>query len=606
MEANLFESGSIEGGEGPAISHRRWWFLYTVATAVLVILLGRSFYLQVLHGSEFRVTAEGNRITAVPIPAPRGIMYDTNGIQLVENIASADVVLNPAGLPREENEAILIERLPALLPVTADEVRNAINQARSTARSVRLVAALDHDTLIALEREQDQLPGVEPVSSLVRRYFHGSDVASVLGYTSPVTAEELKDRPELRPTDITGKTGLESWYDEQLHGQHGVQYEEVDAAGRTQKQIDRQEPIAGADLDLTLDVELQQYITELLREGEHEAGAVVALDPRSGAVRALVSYPSYDGNAFSQPALRKEAAAAILDERQLLFNRAVSGTYPPGSTIKPFIAAGALAENIITPGTTYQSTGGLSIGIWNFPDWKAGGHGTTNVTKAIAESVNTFFYLITGGDETRTGLGVKRTTNYLAKFGWGAPTGIDIPSEADGFLPSPEWKEEVKEERWYIGDTYHLAIGQGDVLATPLQLAVSTAAVANSGTVYEPFVVRALTWPEKDPKEQSTTGHRTTIPAADIATVRQGMRETVTAGSGRSLSLLATPVAGKTGTSQISGTDKTHAWFTSFGPYVEPELVVTVLVERGGAGDKVAAPIARDIWQWWGDNRTGS
>jgi penicillin-binding protein 2 len=323
-------------------------------------------------------------------------------------------------------------------------------------------------------------------------------------------------------------------------------------------------------------------------------------------VRALVSYPSYDGNSFSQPALRTQAAEAILDERQLLFNRAVSGTYPPGSTIKPFIAAGALAEDIITPGTTYQSTGGLSIGIWNFPDWKAGGHGTTNVTKAIAESVNTFFYLITGGDETRTGLGVKRTTNYLAKFGWGEPTGIDIPSEAAGFLPSPEWKEEVKDEHWYIGDTYHLAIGQGDVLVTPIQLAVSTASVANGGTVHEPFLVRALTWPDKDPKDRPTTARHTTVPAADIATVRAGMRETVTAGSGRSLSLLATPVAGKTGTSQISGTDETHAWFTSFGPYAEPELVVTVLVERGGAGDKVAAPIARDIWQWWGDNRAGS
>jgi len=606
MEANLFDSGSIEGVRSPTHAGRRWWFLYSTAAIVLVVLFGRSFYLQVMHGSDFRVTAEGNRITAVPIPAPRGILYDTNGVQLVENIASSDVIINPAHLPREENESILIERLPDLLPVTTDEVRATITQARTTARSVRLTAALDHDTLIALEREQELLPGVESVSSLVRRYFHGSDITPVIGYTSPVTADELSERPELRPTDITGKAGLEASYDEQLHGQPGIQYEEVDATGKTQKQIDRQEPVAGADLGLTLDIELQTFIAELLREQEHESGAVIALDPRSGAVRALVSFPSYDGNIFSQPALRQQAAEIITDPRQLLFNRAVAGTYPPGSTIKPFIAAAALAEDIITPATTFQSTGGLSIGIWNFPDWKAGGHGATDVYKAIAESVNTFFYLITGGDETSTGLGVKRTTDYLAGFGWGSPTGIDLPSETSGFLPSPEWKESVKEENWYIGDTYHLAIGQGDVLATPLQVAVSTAAIANHGTVHQPFLVRSLTQPDKDLREQESTNRKVDIQQGDIDTIRTAMRETVVSGSGRSLLELPVAVAGKTGTAQISGTEDTHAWFTSFGPFEEPELVLTVLVERGGAGDKVGAPLARDIWKWWGEHRVST
>ena len=603
-QTNLFEAGSLEGTADIAGTQRRWWFLYAMAVGVIVVLLGRSYYLQVMRGSEFRVTAEGNRVTAVPIPAPRGILYDTNGVQLVENIASTDVVLNPAQLPREENESVLIERLPKLLPVTADEVRGALTQARRTQRSVRLVAALEHETLIELERELEQLPGVEPTSSLVRHYFHGSHVAPVLGYTSPVTAEELIERDDLRPTDITGKTGLEAVYDQALHGRHGVQYEEVDAGGQTQKQIDRREPIAGADLSLTLDIELQEFVYTLLEEEEAQAASVVALDPRSGAIRALVSFPSYDGNTFSQPALSDQVSAIISDERQLLFNRAVAGTFPPGSTIKPFIAAGALADNVITPNTTFLSTGGLSIGIWNFPDWKAGGHGTTDVKKAIAESVNTFFYLITGGDETQSGLGVDRTTEHLREFGWGNPTGIDLPSEASGFLPSPEWKESVKEERWYIGDTYHLAIGQGDVLATPLQIASSTAAVANGGTAYQPFVVRSLTWPEKEAEEQPTSGRKVSIPASHIETVRQGMRQTVTEGSGRSLSFLPIPLAGKTGTAQVSGTEETHAWFTSFGPYDEPELVITVLIERGGAGDRVAAPIARKMWEWWQENRT--
>jgi penicillin-binding protein 2 len=591
----------------------RYYAIYGLWIIILGILAGRSFYLQVMHGAAFRSTAEGNRVAARLLTAPRGIIYDVHGQQLVENVASTDVVLDPAQVPRGENESVLIEQLPQLVPgVSATDVQEALQRTRESQRPVRLATALDHDTVLAIERKSGELPGVQLVSSLVRRYRDGRVTAPFLGYTGYVAADDLESRGYLASTDIIGKTGIEQAYDEPLHGKHGVSYEEINAAGATQKHIREELPLPGRDLHLSLDIELQQFITDLLTRTEDEraqkglpavSGAVVALDPRTGGVRALVSYPSYDANVFSQPKLGDQTAGVINDPRQLLFNRAVAGMYPPGSTIKPFIAAGALAENIISGDTTFLSTGGLQVGPWNFPDWKAGGHGVTDVKKALAESVNTFFYLITGGDADHLGLGVERTRTYLAGFGWGEATAIDVPNEAPGFLPTEAWKLKAKGEPWYIGDTYHLAIGQGDVLVTPLQIAVSTAAVANGGFVHQPSLVQATAVGEEEPEPVERSTQRVAVPAEDLAIVREGMRDVVTKGSGRSLSSLPLALAGKTGTAQVGTGDDTHAWFTSWGPYESPELVVTILLERGGAGDKDAVPLAKEIWQWWSEHR---
>ncbi|MDP3997211.1 MAG: penicillin-binding protein 2 [Candidatus Andersenbacteria bacterium] len=590
----------------------RFVFLYLLLAAVMAVMLGRSFWLQVWRGSKFMAQAEGNRVSEEMIPAPRGIIYDANGKQLVENIASTDLVLDPTGLVSEDAESMLMENLPKLVPVTAEQIRDDIAKAKSTRRMVRVYEALDHDATLAVEQEQAHLPGAMLASTLVRKYQQGQEIGHITGYTSPVSADELEKRPELRPVDITGKSGIEKFYDQQLRGQTGVAYVEVNANGKPQKQLDKRDPTAGADIHLTVDTDLQNYIYSLLEDKSQQKqkdgqaqllGAVVAMDPRSGAVRAMVSFPGYDPNIFSQPNLTDQTINIIKDERRPLFNRAADGTYPPGSTIKPVLAAAALNDGIITPQTTFLSTGGLTIGQWNFPDWKAGGHGITNVSKALAESVNTFFYLITGGDETREGLGVERATKYLEDFGWGEPTGIDLPSEASGFLPSPEWKEEAKGEQWYIGDTYHLAIGQGDVLATPLQITAGIAAIANGGVWHRPFLVRDISPPEGEPILTKSYSKKTSVNAASIRVVRNGMREVILSGSARSLSDLPIALAGKTGTAQIGGSDETHAWFTSFGPYDSPDLVVTVLVERGGGGDVEAVPIARNVWQWWNENK---
>lgn len=577
---------------------QRFGILLLLLLAGIAVLWGRSFYLQVMHGRTYRAAAEENRVTPQLLPAPRGIIYDAEGRQLVENISSTDLILDPTLLPSREDEGYLLENLPALVPsLPIDDVRAALDRTRSIQRPVLLVKALEHETVLAIEQVQESIQGARLVSSLVRKYPYGPAGAHVLGYTSPVTPEELAQDSDLTPTDTTGKSGVEGVYDTRLRGTHGVAYTEVNASGRPLLDLGKQDPQPGEDLRLTLDIELQKYIMSVFADRDAEAqatghqnlsGAAVVMDPDTGAVLGLVSYPSFDPNAFSQPAQRTRTTSMFTDERQPLFNRATEGTYPSGSTIKPFLAAGGLQEGVITANTTVLSTGGITVGPWHFADWKAGGHGTTDVRKAIAESVNTFFYLLSGGDESRRGLGVVKIGEYLKDFGWASPTGVDLPSEAAGFIPTPEWKEATFHERWYIGDTYHLGIGQGSVLVTPLQIANATAAIANGQYLYTPHFIQM-----NKPKRRLIG-----IDRSNITVVQEGMRQTVISGSARSLNNLSLPLAGKTGTAQIGGSENTHAWFTSFGPYEKPAFVVTVLLEEGGAGDEAAVPIARDIWQW--------
>lgn len=598
--SELIEQPGSRTGQG----QRRFYILSTVLCIIMVAIVGRSAYLQILQGGTFRALAEHNRLESTLIPAPRGIIYDMHHTPLVENISSTDIVITPSELPLREHEGGIIDRLATILTNTPpEEIQSAITKARATRQNTLLSKAIDHTTVLEIEKSERELPGVHLASSLVRKYPHAESLAHVLGYTSPVTAEELLGDTTLAVTDTTGKQGIEKTYDTSLRGQHGFTSTEVNASGNRKTDIGTKAAIPGEDVTLTIHADLQKFVYGLFSETNEKRkalrkdpirGVAIVLDSNSGSVRSLVSYPSYDSNAFSQPSLRSQTAKIFQEPGNPLFNRATDGTYPSGSTIKPFLAAAALQEGIITPQTTIRSTGGIQVGPWSFADWKAGGHGITDVRKALAESVNTFFYMVAGGlpagqaglDGT-TGLGVEKATAYLHTFGWGSKTGIDLPSEASGFLPSPQWKLRATGQPWYIGDTYHLGIGQGDVLATPLQVASATGAIAQGEYVYQPHLI-----------EGSITKHKISIRPEYIRVVQEGMRQAVLSGSARSLSTLSIPIAGKTGTAQIGGTEKTHAWFTSFGPYENPEYVVTILLEEGGAGDVDAVPLAKEIWQW--------
>ena len=584
-----------------------------VITMCLAVFLGKAFYLQVFQGDHYREIAENNRLRTEITPAVRGVIYDNEGVQLVHNSPAFTLVVTPSELPDDKNErAYILEKTHELTGVSPTTIDLTIaNQPDAYYEAIPIDTPLEYENALSIYLEENDLPGISVELLTVRQYEQTplKSISHVLGYTGFISPEEYAEKRTegYRRTDKLGKQGIESTHEELLRGVSGTRSSEVDALGREVLLIRKQESIPGANINLALDYELTTIIETRLESymktyGQHKA-SVVVLDPRDGGIRALVSIPGYNGNSFAKGISQTEYDELLEDPFDPLFPRATSGEFPPGSTIKPVVAAIALEDGLINQSSSFLSTGGVRISEWFFPDWKAGGHGVTDVRKAIAESVNTFFYIIGGGLGDIQGLGIEKITKEAQRFGLGSETGIDLPQEADGFLPSKSWKQEVKEERWYIGDTYHAAIGQGDVLVTPIQTAVMTSVFANGGSLFEPHIIDSF---EKDGETvdfEPVIRSEQVMNKEHLQVVREGMRQAVKSGSAQYLQTLPEAVAGKTGTAQAGGDRQNHSWFTSFGPYNDPEIVVTVLVEEAGEGSAVAAPIARDIYAWWFANR---
>src|SRR3989339_152736 len=431
-------------------------------------------------------------------------------------------------------------------------------------------------------------------------------LSHILGYTGKINEKELeKFGEEYLQIDYIGKMGLEYFWENELKGRGGKKRIEVDALGKEKKILGQVDEADGNNLVLSLDINQQIKLEEILRDYLKKLkltkAVAIVINPNNGEILAMVSLPSYNNNLFAHGISQDEYTELINNPDHPLFNRSISGDYPSGSTFKIIMSAAALEEGVINEKTTFMSYGGIQIGQWFFPDWRAGGHGRTDVRNAIANSVNTFFYYIGGGNDDFSGLGVDRIVEYGKLFGLGTQSGIDLAGEVSGFLPTRKWKEEVKGEKWYIGDTYHLSIGQGDLLVTPLQVAMYTSVFANGGALYRPHFVKEIL--SSDDKLISETENIPTrkdfIKKYNIDIVRQGMRRAVTSGSAIRLSLLPFESAGKTGTAQWSSQKENHAWFTGFAPYDNPEVVITVLVEEGGEGSAVAVPIASDFLKWY-------
>lgn len=570
-------------------------------------VLLRLVILQLWYGNEYRAYADGNRITTTVTAAPRGVMSDRFGTPLVRNTPATSIwyTAPTTALPSDEYDAF-IQRLTSLIPVSG-EVQDSLLHAKPGAR-ILITERVTHEQAIRLAAQQDLLPGIALVNDGIRTVL-GTPTTwpHVLGYVGRMSETELTERLDdadspYQAHDFIGKTALELQYEQILRGIPQIVKTEVDARGRELSVISKRDATPGENLVLSVDADLQEFVATRLSSAVRTArgfgGTVIVLDPHTGAVLTLVNAPGFDVNAFAGGD-RDIVRAVLNDPHHPLFNRALAGQYPTGSTIKPIIAAAALKEGIITSGTRILSTGGLRIGDWYFPDWRTGGHGLVDLRQALADSVNTYFYIIGGGYENQEGLGVTRITDYARAYGLGVPTGIDLPGEAAGFLPSPGWKEEVKGERWYVGDTYHLAIGQGDILATPLQVAVFTSVFANGGTVVRPHL---LLHPEGDIAVRNLIAEGVTTETI-LHDIRAGLRQTVLTGSARSLYSLPISSAGKTGTAQVGGDQEPHAWFTGYAPAERPEIVVTVLIENGGEGSTTAVPVARDIFEWWWMNR---
>lgn len=601
---------------GINFSEKKFWLLKLFIILFFCIIAGRLFYLQIIKGEYYLEQAQNNREKKIPIVAERGQIYDRNGRQLTQNIPNFSLAIMPYRLPRKKEELkVIIDRLAEITNKSKEEIEKIIIDFSSYGyESIVISENLDYETALSIQIAAADLPGIHIQRGSKRLYNLDKNlmsIAHVLGYESKINKEELNQlyKQGYLPSDYIGKIGIEKSYENILRGTYGVTRLEINAFGKEQYIYSQTPPVPGNHIKLTIDIDIQNKLEEILSktlaELNKKRASGIVMDPNNGEILALVSLPAFDNNDFSGGIDVAKYNSYLENKDKPLFNRAISGTYPSGSTIKPVIAAAALQEGMITPKTYFLSTGGINVESWFFPDWLAGGHGVTDVRKSLAWSVNTFYYYIGGGYKNFTGLGVEKIVEYLKLFGLANQLGIDLPYENKGFLPDKKWKEETKKEKWYIGDTYNISIGQGDVLVTPLQIAELTSVVANRGTMYKPHVVKAIidVLARKERETEFSIIRENIVAKENLQTVALGMKDCVDYGSCRRLLSLPMQTAGKTGTAQWSSNKNPHAWFTVFAPFSKPQIVLTILIEEGESGSGAAASAAEKFLGWWWTNK---
>lgn len=598
-------------------------WVWALLIFVFAILAGRIFYLQVVQGKNFRTLSDSNRIRNQPLLAPRGLIEDRSGEILAENSASFNLVAIPFDLPKD-GLAAEVHTLAQTFTLNEQDVSDKLkNIDRNSVDPVEIHQDLTQQQSILFQTQASQFLGFSVQQIPIRQYLDGPVFSHVLGYTGLVGPNDLAsvNKANYESVDFLGKSGVEASYEKYLHGVNGQNMIEVDATGKLQSVLGENDPVAGATLVLNIDKGLQERLYKDLSTVKSPKAAAVAMNPQNGQVLALVSLPSFDNNLFAQGISQKDYQALLDDKNLPLFDRAVAGTYPPGSTSKLMSATAGLSDGVITPTTVIVDNGVITVpnqfgnGVsYQFHGWKPGGLGPMTVRSAIALSSDIFFYEVAGGSPngSQPGLGAQRLADFFRKFNLGKVLRIDVPGEKPGLVPDPAWKMKFFNNdpllgKWYLGDTYHLGIGQGDLLVTPLQVAEWTSVIANGGTGFVPEVgSKVLDNSGKTVWQNKPQVLFSNIASPDIIkVVQEGMRQTVTGGTAKPLNTLPITSAGKTGTSQFDGSDpsRTHAWFTAYAPYENPQIVITVLVEAGGEGNAVAEPVVKDALQWWADNR---
>ena len=599
--------------------------LWVLLSAVFILLSGRIFFLQIIRGADFRALSDSNRVRSQTILAPRGLILDRTNQTLAQNTASFNLVAVPFDLPK--NQSDLETEIAKAATTFSFDGSSLLAQLKAVNSNSLLPIAvkqnISHDQAILFETRANEFLGLSVQQIPIRQYINAPEFSHVLGYAGLVSQEDLThlDAQKYDTVDYTGKTGIEAGYENFLHGINGQNLVEVDATGKLLDILGENSPTPGNSLQLNIDKGLQEEIYKELSGGKNPKAAAVAVNPKTGQILALVSLPGFDNNLFAAGISQKDYSALLSDKNLPLFNRAIAGTYPPGSTVKPMVGLAGLQEKIITPATVINDRGSLVIPNqfdpsikYTFYGWTHTGLGLVNIYEAIAQSDDIYFYTVAGGypnSPVPAGLGAEKLAAYYKKFNLGSLSGIDIPGEKPGLVPTPEWKAEYYKSdpilsKWYLGDTYHIGIGQGDLLVTPLQVAEWTAIIANSGIGMQPQILNKVTNQNGGTVYQSQPKILVNkfLDDANLKVIQNAMRDTVTVGSGRGLANLPVEAAGKSGTSQFDGSDpsRTHAWFTAYAPFGDPQIVVTVLVEAGGEGHATAEPVVRDAILYWAKN----
>ncbi|OOS22731.1 penicillin-binding protein 2 [Moraxella lincolnii] len=573
----------------------------------LGVLVARYGFLQVYAHDKYVTAADNNRIKLISAPPSRGYIYDRNGHILADNKPVFTAMISPDEV---SNPSKTLNLLAPIFDLTEEDIQDILLRvADSKNDPVTIKIDLNPTQVAQFSERKPFFRGVNIQSKLTRVYPYGDLFAHVIGYVGRINDKESKeiDKRLYAGTDLIGKLGIENYYETLLLGQPGYKSVETNAHGDVLRELDTKPPVAGNDIHLSLDYGLQKIASDQLNG---RRGAIVAIDPRNGDVLAFVSNPSYDPNPFVSGISFNEYGMLKDDEDQPLYNRALQGMYPPGSTIKPFESMGILHHGIMGWHDTIWDPGYFTLpgDSHRFRDWKKGGHGTVNMTKSIVESVDTYYY------KASYQMGIQKLHDWMIRFGFGADTGIDLVNEKSGVMPSPKWKKDTYNKDWLPGETISVSIGQGYFLATPLQIANATAMVAAKGQHITPHLLK------------SSTGAQTVTPISkpdgridfngtteDWLRMQSAMEETVKRGTAKGIYTPQYRIAGKTGTAQVKSIaqgksynknelDKRHwdhAWFNGFAPVEDPKIAVAVLVENGGGGSTTAAPIARKLFDYW-------
>lgn len=579
-----------------------------------LVLFSKTFYFQIFEGKKLSIAAENNKGSASLIVPERGIIYDKNLKKLVSNSPAFDLICERSHFSiLSEETTDEIKNIADTVGLNTDELTAKIQDSEKL--EVLVSEDLSHENILILEARINEFKGCRIQQNTARNYFLSEIFSQVLGYTGRINKDEYSSSIGYAINDHIGKTGLEKYYEEYLRGEVGKLKLIKSATGEKKEQQILSEPGLGNNLILNIDADLQEIIYNALGKSIKnigaKKGAAVAIDPRTGAVLALVSYPSYDNNLFSGGISQEDYDRLQSDPSEPFFNRAIQAQYPTGSTIKPFEASGVLQEKIISPTKQINDIGYIEVHSKYDPSvvYRYGGvtpHGWVDMREAIAVSSNIYFYTVGGGYEDQQGLGPARIKKYLELFGWGTVTGIDLPGEFGGLVPDPAWKKENIGESWWDGDTYNFSIGQSYLKVTPLQVAVAYSAIANGGTLYKPQIVNRIV-ESLESSAQPTKSftpeiiRQNFIDQENLQIVREGMHDCVNKSYGSCLMLNDLPIdlAAKTGTAEIGRDGYYNTWVSAFAPYENPEIVFVTTIEAVEGLRAATLPVAHDVLEWY-------